>query len=142
MTMDSTTPALVRRLVFLTLLVLGCSAAAGAAGTDDVLHAYLEIWNSGNVEALETLVTPNVERHAGPDESVRSRTELATLITQTRSLYDRVRITVDDQTVAGDKGAYRGSFYGVHRLTRGIISFPVMGMVRIVDGRIAEEWII
>lgn len=142
MTTRSTRRLSVRALACLTVFSCGGFIAAAAAEPDDVLLAYLEIWNTGEVDTLEEIVTQDFVRHAGPDESVRSRAELARLVTRTRSLYERVRITTDDQMVAGGKGAFRGTFYGVHRKTRGIVSFPVMGMVRLVNDRIAEEWII
>jgi hypothetical protein len=112
------------------------------ADGETLLSAYVEIWNGGDLGRLGTLVTPDFRRHGGPDESCRSVAELERLITGARRVWKRLRITVEDSMATPEGGAVRGSFYGVHRTTNGIIEFPTMSMFRFEEGKIAEEWII
>jgi len=106
------------------------------------LEAYVEAWNTGDLNRLTDVVAPGFERHAGPAERCRSLADLEELIHATRAVYENLRITLDDRVIEGDRGAFRGSFYGVHQQVNGVIEFPLMGMLRFADGRIAEEWVL
>jgi hypothetical protein len=109
---------------------------------DDLLSAYIAVWNGGDLEQLRSLVTPDFRRHGGPDESCSSVADLEELISGARRVWKRLLITVEDSMSAPDGGAIRGLFYGVHRRTNGIIEFPTMSIFRFEEGRIAEEWVI
>ncbi len=128
--------------LLLSLLVLTVPSTAIAQDADAVLRAYIEVWNSGEVDHLDQLVTPDFRRHAGPEESPGSIAGLKRIIERTRTIYSHLRITVDDQMTEGDRGASRGRFTGVHRDVNAMIDFPLMSIYRFVDGRIAEEWIV
>ena len=130
-------------LVFLASVLLSGLAPAGAEqDADATLLAYFEAWSHGDLDRLEELVAPDFRRHGGPDESCESREDLKRLIAQTRRIYKHVRITVEDHLSAGDQGAMRGSFYGVHAEVDRIVEFPLMSMVRFEEGRVAEEWVL
>ena len=124
------------------LSVTGFCHAAAPENREALLAAYVDIWNTGELDRLDELVSSNFQRHAGPDEWCRSRSDLKELISQTRSTWNHLRITIDDQVTTNDDGAYRGEFYGVHAKVGGVIQFAIMSMVRFEDGLIAEEWII
>lgn len=130
---------------FACILACALLVAPGSARSenhDSVLAAYVEVWNTGQIDRLDELVAPGFRRHAGPDESIDSRAALAELITQTRSIYDHLKISVDDAVTTDARGAFRGRFYGVHKAVNGVIEFPLMSMVRFESGAIAEEWIL
>ena len=113
----------------------------GAEGDRDaMLLAYVEVWNSGELERLDAIVAADFERHGGPDELCGSREELKKLIAQTRTIYKRFRLTVDDYMTEERGGAMRGSFYGVHAEVDRIVEFPLMTMFSFENGLIAEEW--
>lgn len=116
-------------------------AEVGAA-TPDVVAAYFAIWNGGSVDALDEVVTADFRRHAGPGEGAASREELTALIATTRSIYDPFELRIDDHYAAGDGGAARGTFHGVHAEVRRVVEFPVMSVFRMRDGRLSEEWIL
>ncbi len=130
-----------RRLV-LVLCLAGVSHAAAAADLEAVLTAYVDVWNTGEIDRLDEIVASDFERHAGPDESCRSIRDLGKLITRSQSIWRDLQITIDDRMIAGDNGAFRGEFRGVHAEVGGVVQFPVMSMVRFADGLIAEEWIL
>ena len=124
------------------LCVSAVSPASDLESRGALLTAYVDIWNTGELDRLDELVSPDFQRHAGPDESCRSRGDLKKLINQTRATWNHLRITIDDQVTTDDDGAYRGEFYGVHAKVGGVIQFAIMSMVRFEEGLIAEEWII
>lgn len=135
-----------RRLVLLACTMLplffGAPACDASESLDALLLAYVEAWNTGELDRLEAIVTADFKRHAGPDESCSSRAELERLIEQTRTIYKHLRFTVDDHMTETRGGAFRGSFYGVHAEVNRVVEFPLMTMVRFEDGLIAEEWIL
>lgn len=128
--------------IALMLCLAGVSRAAEAVNREALITAYVDIWNSGELDRLDEIVATDFQRHAGPDESCRSLSDLGKLITQSRAIWSNLQITIDDQMTAGENGAFRGEFYGVHDEVGGVIQFPIMSMVRFADGLIAEEWII
>jgi hypothetical protein len=128
--------------IALVIAVPAVSLSQEEADGETLLSAYVEIWNGGDLEKLGTLVTRDFRRHGGPDESCRSVAELERLVTGARRVWKRLRITVEDSMATPEGGAIRGSFYGVHRTTNGVIEFPTMSMFRFREGKIAEEWII
>ena len=134
-----------RRPALLGCLLLPLMLAMPAGAEDDrdaTLLAYFGIWNSGDLDRLDAIVTPDFQRHGGPDESCTSRHELKRLIARARTNFKRFRLSIDDHMTEEGGGAMRGSFYGVHREVDRVIEFPMMSMVRFEDGLIAEEWIL
>lgn len=125
--------------LILSLLIV-VPALGSEQKNDALLLAYFEAWNSGDVDLLDSIVTPDFKRNGGPDESVRSRAELKQLIVQARTIFKRFQLTIDDYMTEKQGGAMRGSFYGVHREVDRIAEFPLMSMFRFEDGLIAEEW--
>jgi hypothetical protein len=124
--------------------VLALTARVCIAQTTEeaVLLSYIQVWNTGDLDRLESLVTADFRRNAGPSESCESIEELKKVISGVRATFDHLELRVDDQMVENDQGALRGEFYGVHRGVNRVVSFPIMSMFRFREGRIAEEWIL
>ena len=129
-------------LVTVSLYLTATAEADDHTPNRATLLAYIDAWNTSDVDRLDALVAADFQRHAGPDESCRSLAELKQLVSSTHAIWNNLRLTVDDSMATDTGGALRGSFYGVHRPTSGIIEFPTMNMFRFVDGRITDEWII
>jgi steroid delta-isomerase-like uncharacterized protein len=69
------------------------------------------------------------------------------LFTMINTAFPDIRVTVQDQTVDGDKVWTRKTYQGTHRgpfmglpPTGKPIAFEAMEIVRIVDGKIVEHW--
>ena len=127
---------------YLILSLLFAVPSFAEPDRDAMLLAYFEVWNSGEIDRLDTMVAADFRRNGGPDEACGSRAELKQLITQARTNFKRFRLTLDDYMTEERGGAMRGSFYGVHAEVDRIVEFPMMSMVRFDDGLIAEEWIL
>jgi hypothetical protein len=128
--------------IALMLCLASVSRAAETVSREALLTAYVDVWSTGELDRLDEIVSSDFQRHAGPYESCRSLSDLGELIAQTQAIWSDLNITIEDQMTAGDNGAFRGEFYGVHAEVGGVIQFPIMSMIRFADGLIAEEWII
>ena len=65
----------------LMLFFLVAVPALGAEQDLDAnLLAYFEVWNSGELDRLDGIVSADFKRHGGPDESCGSRQELKAMI--------------------------------------------------------------
>lgn len=141
-----------RRFVpYVVVLAMACAGGLSAQEAavsetrpdlDTVLATYLEVWQTGELERLDDIVSEDFIRHAGPTESPSSRQGLKDLIRDSRRLYRRLTFEVDEVFTVGERGAMRGTFRGGYKDTDRAVHFPVMSLYRFEDGRLAEEWIL
>lgn len=134
------------------VLVLCALAAAPAGGqeaavpaatsaAEAAVDAYVALWGTDDLSALDAVVTPGFTRHARPGESPASAAELADLVRHTRANFDHVRIEVTRRFCDGDRCALAGHFIGrVPGSDRGV-RMPTTAFYRLEDGRVAEEWV-
>lgn len=132
-----------RTCPWLSMLLVALLAPAPA--TADSVHeaqlaAYVEIWNSGDTEALDEVVTEDFTRH-GNYGSADSREELATLIRGFHRFYRDLRYQLLDSFAGAEKGAIRLRFRGGYRNAGFEMDATNFSMVRFSDGKIAEEWV-
>jgi steroid delta-isomerase-like uncharacterized protein len=111
---------------------------------------FTEVFNQGNLEAIDDFIHPDHENHdptapevpKGP-EGVRRLAELY------RSAFPDIRFEHEEIVVAGDKVAHRWTFEGTHRgemmgiaPTEKAVTVQGIEINRIADGKIAESWAI
>ncbi len=123
------------------VLVLLCSLPAlGAQGNEALLVAYIEVWNNGDLDSLDSIVSDDFVRH-GNYGSASSKAELQQLISRSRSFFRDLRIEADDVVAGQAKGAMRWRFSGGF----GDASFDLeslnFAMYHFSDGRITHEWV-
>jgi steroid delta-isomerase-like uncharacterized protein len=108
-----------------------------------------EVWNEKKPEVIDELLTPDVKAHGmGPNGTVLTGPAAF------RSAYDAltgafpdVEVTVELMIASGDtvatyltaRATHGGDHLGVPA-TGAKVTFPVMSMARIVDGKIVEGW--
>jgi steroid delta-isomerase-like uncharacterized protein len=106
-----------------------------------------EIFNKGNLEVAEEILTPDYQHHDPTTHEFGSGIEgFKQLITLYRQAFD-LQIVLDDQVAAGDKvvdrwtghGTHRGEFLGLAP-TGKKISATGISIHRIAGNRIAETW--
>ena len=132
-----------------TVLLLSALFAAGPALAEtsidqkmaDVLRAYAEVWNTGEVDRLDGLVTDDFVRHGG-FAPARSRAGLADVIRGSRNFYRDLRIEVFDAVANPQKGAMRWRFTGGWGATRFEVDSLNFAMYHFVDGKISQEWVL
>ena len=118
-----------------------------------------EVWNKGNVAAVDELVAPNLVSHFDvpanapvPAEWQQSLEDYKQFVTQWRITFPDYHSTIELQVAEGDlvvtrstirgthKGEYRGlEFKGIPP-TGKQISWTITTIDRVADGKIVESW--
>ena len=102
-----------------------------------VERCFTDIWNDGNLDAVNELIHPNIVRHheRNQDEDLHGLEEFRLTIEQLFGEADRVMAYVRG------KATHNGEFMGVPA-TGSAIEWTATALVRVADGKIAECWVI
>ena len=137
-------------LVFLLCFAFACQDKAAMAEVEEqniaLIMRHYEAWNSGDIEAIKEIFSPDYVFHSGPgqDESLEQMIEL--LKPQMEAWPDRT-FSVEDILAKGDKVVSRFIFKGTHE--GDIEGFPATGkkiettgieIWRVENGKIVESW--
>ena len=107
-----------------------------------------EVFNQCNVNKADEFMAPNfVEREELPPGIPRDREGVKQLTTMLRSAFPDFKATIDDIVAEGDKvvirqtwsGSHKGEFMGIPPTGRSV-SFGVIDIIRIADGKFVEHW--
>ncbi len=120
----------------------------------EVFQRYLdEVWNKGQVEVLDELVTEDFVRHEAGSPDV-PKAAMPTYVTAFRTAVPDGAYAVSQISADGDwvwaNGVYSGTFTGPLAMGPDAalppngqpISFATMNSARFVDGKIAEQWVV
>jgi steroid delta-isomerase-like uncharacterized protein len=129
------------------------TAGAPVEANKALIRRFIEdVHNKGNFALFNELFAPNYVNHSAPaKENGRAAREQA--IRSYRAAAPDLRVTIDDMIAEGDKVALRWTTHGTERgplhtplgiapATERPISIPGVNIFRIVNGQIAEEWIV
>ncbi len=107
-----------------------------------------EVWNRGNVQAVEQTCTPDLVFHDSVGPPIVDRDAYKEYVASVRSAFPDLDITIHDLITNGRKVVVRWNFIGTHiGEIRGIaptgrqVSFSGMTIFYISEGRIKEAWI-
>ena len=114
-----------------------------------IVRRWVDIWHSHNVAAVADFVTADYVRHDPNLPEVRGPQAEQDLMTAFLTALPDLRFTVDDLVAHEDKvvarytcrGTQRGELLGVPP-TNQPISISAVEIYRLVDGKIAEQWVI
>jgi hypothetical protein len=100
-----------------------------------------EIWRDGKIDAIDDLFTEPLTRHTGSGSETVTRSAYKGRLAEAQRILSRVQTTIDDRVVDGDKVWTRATSSGINRETgeRSIVTWLLVQ--RVVDGRIAEQWV-
>jgi steroid delta-isomerase-like uncharacterized protein len=106
-----------------------------------------EFQNGGNESAAEELLAADFVDHSPFPGVAPDREGVKRLFAALRQAFPDLRAKIHDQLAEKDRVATRKTFRGTHRgeflgiaPTGRSVSFDVIDVVRIADGRIAEQW--
>lgn len=107
-----------------------------------------EVWTQGNLSVLAELVGSDYLRHdPALPEPLRGREALAHLIGTYRTAFPDLALLIVEFLADGDKLVYRWSGRATHQAsfagmaaTGKVVELEGTSIVRLVDGRISEEW--
>ena len=124
-----------------------------------VRRFFEEVYNKGNVAAVDELVAPNPVLHFDspinvpvPAEMQLSREEIKQVVSQFRTTFPDLHYTVELQVAEGDmvvtrmtaRGTHTGEYWGL--TYKGIpptdkqVTWTETQIFRIADGKIVEQW--
>ncbi len=143
-------------LALLCILALGCQQQQQEATTDaaetaakQVLNRYLEIFNLGNMDLVSTTIDSAhfLEEPAMPERIV-GRDGFSEWVLGYRAAYSDLNLSFNEIIIKDNNCVVHWTFTGTHDGPLGDLEptgnkFKVSGMtlMRMVDGKITEEWI-
>jgi len=102
-----------------------------------------EVWNQQKLEAIDDIFTPTVVFNG---QSV-ARDIFRQVVAARRTAFPDIHVTVEDQVAEGDRVSTRRTWRGTHQGPyRGVaatgkrVTWSQISIVRIVEGRIVEDW--
>jgi steroid delta-isomerase-like uncharacterized protein len=107
-----------------------------------------ELFNQGNMGIVGEIFAPDfIEREQLPPGIPDGRKGVKVLTTMLRSAFPDFKATIDDILAEGDKvvirmtwsGTQKGEFMGVPATGKSV-SFGVIDIVRITNGKLVEHW--
>lgn len=84
--------------------------------------AWDSAWDKGEVDALDTLLSPSYRRRSSSDEEGQDRSTFKASIIATRAAFPDLVTTIDDVVVEGDRAAIRWHSVGTHQ--HGFLGVP------------------
>jgi steroid delta-isomerase-like uncharacterized protein len=120
----------------------------GAMNNAQIVRRFVEQFQTGHDWAVfDEIIDPDVVDHAAPPGTPTGREEVRRLFEGFFAAFPDFRATIHDQVAEGDKvatyktlgGTHEGEFMGIPA-TGAEVSFDVIDIVRLRDGRIVEHW--
>lgn len=108
-----------------------------------------EVWNRGNVSALDELMAPDYVDHNPPAPGLpEGREGIRQWVGMVRAAFPDVHFTIDDQIAEGERvvtrwtasGTHQGAFMGIPASGKRA-TVTGIGITRYEDGKSAENWL-
>lgn len=134
-------------------LALGLGAAAFAAalvhklrghraGSEDVVRAYYDAWSDGDVDAVRDLVSDDYLGHVHVLDATEERgaDDLISVVGGQAEAFSDVEYELHDLISHNGSVAVRATMRAQHQETGQEGEMDGIAILRLEDGRIAEEW--
>lgn len=126
-------------------LIAGCQAPLPpAADYSAQTDAYVAAWNTGEFAALDTLLAPDFVRHTSPTNTsgatVSGIEAMKVAIQDTREAVSGFTIRIEEAVYMENMTVTRWRLTGTYVPTGLPIDVPGASIVRVVDGKMAEEY--
>jgi len=111
-----------------------------------LIDKYVEVWNSGNVDELDAVMSPDFIRHAG-STSADGLENIKKLITGSRTAFPNLYLVLTDEMFTENRYAAHFSFTATNT---GPGQFPPTGksvevwgvvIAHFANGKLTEEWV-
>ena len=106
-----------------------------------------DLWNHGHLHRADEFLTPNIVSHFTHLPSPTNREGFLAFVTQVRTAFPDVTLTLEDLIAEGDRVMSRVTMRCTHKgelegipPTGKVITISAFTVFRLVDGKIAEEW--
>jgi steroid delta-isomerase-like uncharacterized protein len=110
-------------------------------------HFYEEVWNKGNLDAVDDIMTGDFVDHAAPPGFPSGPEGAKQVFTMYRTAFPDFRLSLEDLIAEGDKVVARWVTHGTHQGE--LMGIPPTGkpvtvtgidLFRFAGGKIAEHW--
>jgi len=100
-----------------------------------------EVWRDNDLDALDTLLADPFTRHTLTGSETLSAATYKARIAEFQRAISRATTRIDDRAVSGDRVWTRATSVGINRETgeRALVTWLIVQ--RVVEGRIAEQWV-
>jgi steroid delta-isomerase-like uncharacterized protein len=110
-------------------------------------RVFEEVWNQGNVDAIDELMSPDFVNHGGPPGIPSDGEGFKQMVAMYTSAFPDIHFHIEDQIAEGDTVATRWSGHGTHQgelmgipPTNKQVAVTGIAMDRIAGGVVAESW--
>ena len=113
-----------------------------------LVRRWVDLWNTGNLDAVGEFVTPDYVRHDPNGPEVRGPEAERQLVAMYLAAFPDLRFTVEHLVAEEDnvlarltaRGTHRGELLGIPP-TGKQVTVAVMDLFRLAGGKIAEQWV-
>lgn len=113
-----------------------------------LVRRWVDVWNTGNLDGVDQLATPDFVRHDPNAPEVRGPEAERQLIAMYRAAFPDLQFTIEDLIAEQDKvvarfvarGTHRGELFGIPP-TQASITVAAIEIFRLEGHRIAEQWV-
>lgn len=113
-----------------------------------LVRRWVDVWNTGNLDAVGESVTPDYVRHDPNSPEVRGPDAERQLVAMYLAAFPDLHFTVEDLVAEGGtvaarmtvRGTHRGELLGIPPTGRQV-TIVAIELYRLAGGRIAEQWI-
>lgn len=118
------------------------SGSDSGSDSEEVVRAYFDAWSDGDGDAVRDLVTDDYEAHVQTLEGMEERDadELVSVVSSHADAFSEVEFELQDVVCQNGSVAVRAKMRARHGETEREGEIDGIAILRIDDGRIAEEW--
>jgi predicted SnoaL-like aldol condensation-catalyzing enzyme len=133
-------------LLIALLLLFSCAQVDNTAATNKELADRLtnEVFNNGNLDALDDFVAEDFVRHNPPSTDpplIEGRDAMKEYVAGLHSTYPDFHVEVGFRLAEGDLVAASWTVTGTHAESGVAVEIPGLTISRCQDGKVAEEWL-
>lgn len=113
------------------------------------IRRWIDVWNTQDAAAVDTMVAANYVRHDANSPEVRGIAGEKALFTMYMAAFPDLHITIEELLAEGDtvmarhtiRGRHQGELMGIPPTNR-TMTIAAMEIYRIADGKLAEQWVV
>ena len=134
-------------LIMTFLFVTGCHSKSNVSNKlKPLVYKYVEVWNSGNLGQLDSIIDLNFVYHSNQSPIVNGIDELKKVITNFRSSFPDMKLTLTDEIYSENEASGMWSLTGTNtgrgtmRPTGKSIKIWGTSVFHFANGKITGEW--
>ena len=136
-------------LLLLIIVVLGCQQPDVSRELKPIVDVYVDAWNTGNVDKLDSVVDQEYVRHVSPASTTGAvgLDSLKKVITNFRTTYPDFHVTLNEEIYTGNIGVGRWSYTATNTGPGNIpptgkkISATGISILHFKNNKIVDEWV-